>query len=255
MKLHILSDLHVNFWNNRNLLSIQDVGADVIVVAGDVDEGTRGIEFLMENLPKDKPTLYVPGNHEYYGYNLDSLDEKLKQMAKGSNIHVLNNDSVEIDGILFIGATLWTDFSLFGNPIHAIQRATSSMNDFRYIDKGNGQPIDAMDLIVRHTESKNFIADKLIENRTKKAVVITHHAPSIESINPIYRRDVLSAAFASNLRDFICYHENIALWIHGHTHYNSDYAICETRVVSNQAGYFTGRWENPQFDPQFTIHL
>ena len=71
----------------------------------------------------------------------------------------------------------------------------------------------------------------------KKIVVITHHAPSEQSISAIYKNDHLNPAFASNLEDFILGYPNIKLWCHGHIHTASDYKIGECRVICNPRGY------------------
>lgn len=71
----------------------------------------------------------------------------------------------------------------------------------------------------------------------KKIVVVTHHAPSEQSISVVYRNDILNPAFASNLENFILDRPNIKLWCHGHIHSASDYKIGECRVICNPRGY------------------
>jgi len=67
-------------------------------------------------------------------------------------------------------------------------------------------------------------------------VVVTHHAPSARSLQPDFQSDLLSAAYASHLDEFVstC---GAALWVHGHTHWSVDYRIGNTRVLANQRGY------------------
>jgi Icc-related predicted phosphoesterase len=87
-----------------------------------------------------------------------------------------------------------------------------------------------------HRKSVSFIEKSIQQNKDKKIVVITHHSPSNNSTPPIYKGDHLSPAFSSNLESLVT-HENISLWIHGHTHYCVDYMLKNTRVISNQRGY------------------
>jgi len=107
MKLHMLSDLHTEFAG----FSPPDTGADVVILAGDIGVGLGGIEWAARRFPK-VPVIYVPGNHEFYGHDI-GLTDQLKAAAP-ADIHILNNDTLELEGIRFLGCTLWTDFNLHG---------------------------------------------------------------------------------------------------------------------------------------------
>lgn len=107
MKLHILSDIHTEFAD----FTPPETGADVIVLAGDIGVGLSSIQWAARTFPQ-VPVIYVPGNHEYYGHDLTILDELVNQSA--SNIHVLNNAATTINGVRFLGSTLWTDFKFNG---------------------------------------------------------------------------------------------------------------------------------------------
>ncbi len=244
MKFHIMSDLHTEMWKGKKLLEVPETDADVIILAGDINTGVKSIDTIAELFPSNKPVLFVPGNHEYYGENIHELDEKLKERAREfPNIHVLNNDYVEIDGIVFVGSTLWTDFKLLGNRDMAIDVAKRRLMDFRVIKEQDGGTLRPKTVIELHQKSREFISQIASQNPDKKIVVITHHAPSIMSIHPIYFQNVdfeqklLNAAFASNLENFIHSHPNIVLWVHGHTHEPSDYMRHRTRVINNPFGY------------------
>ena len=244
MKLYIMSDLHAEMWKGKKLLEVPETDADVIILAGDINTGVKSIDTIAELFPSDKPILFVPGNHEYYDENIHELDEKLKERAREfPNIHVLNNDYVEIDGIVFVGSTLWTDFKLLGNQDMAIAFAKHGVKDFSVIKERNSETLRPETVIELHQKSRRFISQIASQNLDKKIVVITHHAPSIMSIHPIYFQNVdfkqklLNAAFASNLENFIYSHPNIVLWVHGHTHEPSDYMRHRTRVINNPFGY------------------
>jgi predicted phosphodiesterase len=105
MKLQIISDLHQEF----GITDFNFSKADVIVLAGDVSVGTKGIDWIIKNA-MGKPVIYVLGNHEYYKGSYPKTLNKIKEATKGSNIHVLENESIEIDGIIFHGATLCKNF-------------------------------------------------------------------------------------------------------------------------------------------------
>lgn len=116
MKIQLLRDLHIEFGSYR----YPDVESDVVVLAGDIHTKTQGIQWALENIT-DKPVIYVLGNHEYYGKTYPKLIDTAKELAKGSNVHVLENEVLTLGGVNFLGCTLWTDFELFGDPRIAIR--------------------------------------------------------------------------------------------------------------------------------------
>src|SRR5580704_14857554 len=128
MRLHILSDLHMEF----GPVDIPPVDADVVLLAGDIHLGTEGLKWARKQFPT-QPVIYVLGNHEYYRHSLPELAGLLKAEAEGTNICVLENNLVEIGGITFLGCTLWTDFQLTGNPVEAMRVAEHTMSDYHVI--------------------------------------------------------------------------------------------------------------------------
>ena len=127
MKLHILSDIHLEFAP----FEVPETDADVVVLSGDIGKGFQEIELANRC---GKPVVYVAGNHEYYGGAMPKLTEKMRDVA-GPNVALLENDEVTIGGVRFLGATLWTDFRLFGEASidHCMVVAGEQMNDFRLI--------------------------------------------------------------------------------------------------------------------------
>jgi hypothetical protein len=128
MRIHILSDLHLEFAP----FEVNDVGAEVVVFAGDIHTGKNGIKWILQ-ATVDRPAVYVLGNHEFYGQKIPKLISEIKEAAQGTNVHVLENDKVEIGEVVFLGATLWTDFTLNGDPVLAEVAAQTGMTDFRRI--------------------------------------------------------------------------------------------------------------------------
>jgi Icc-related predicted phosphoesterase len=248
MRIHILSDLHLEFAPfQRN-----NVDADVVVLAGDVHTGKNGIKWILKAFP-DRPVIYVLGNHEFYGQKIPKLIDEIKEFAQGTSVHVLENDCVEIGNVIFLGATLWTDFRLYGDPVLAEVTAQTGMTDFRRIrvtpSYRRFRPSDARRI---HTHSLEWLTQQVEQARGRKIVVVTHHAPSPQSIPARFQNDPLNPAFASNLESFIseC---GAALWIHGHIHHHSDYTIGSTRVVANPRGYPTE--PHIGFDPTLVIEI
>lgn len=248
MKLQILSDLHIEFAPYK----FQRTDADVVILAGDIHLGQSGFKWALENIP-DQKVIYVLGNHEFYREATPQLIYKLKQQSKGTNICVLEDEAISIHGIRFLGCTLWTDFQLLGDIDVAIATAQLNMTDFQRIRMSpKYSKIRPSHTVVWHKKSRRWIEQEIEYCKEDKIVIVSHHAPSIQSIPKKYQSDHLSASFASNLEDFIKW-TDAELWIHGHIHKSYDYTIGKTRVVCNPFGYIDE--PNDRFNPTLTIKI
>lgn len=230
MKIHVLSDLHVEFAD----FVPPETNADVVVLAGDIGVGLGGIEWAAVQFPTRR-VIHVPGNHEYYHHDIDSTDDL--RTAAPDNIVVLNDDPLVLDGVRFLGSTLWTDFKFNGEgeAWFARNHAKRWMEDFRSIRNGlrGFTPEDSVHL---HRRSVAWLVDELEKDFAGPTVVVTHHLPAAKSVAKRYVNDPLNPAFASRLEGIIEEFQP-ALWIHGHTHVPCDYEIFGTRVVCNPRGY------------------
>jgi Icc-related predicted phosphoesterase len=251
LKLNILSDIH----NEFSVLPIPQTDADVVILAGDIDLGDRAIEWARQF---KKPVIYLTGNHEYYKGHLETVDQRIREAAAGTNVSILDDELV-IDDVRFIGGTLWTDFKLFSEAQAEFAKldAQASMNDYRMIRTGPSyrklNPNDTQALFHRTVA---LMEKRLKEPFSGKTVVITHHAPSFQSIAPVYRQDSLTPSFASNLEHLMG--EPLCLWVHGHVHHSNDYVINGTRVVSNPRGYQhkdDPSPENREFKPDLIVEV
>lgn len=248
MRLHILSDLHFEFGR----LDIPNTNADVVVLAGDVAVGPRGMDWIKYRFA-GRPVVYVPGNHEFYRHNLPRLTQSLKREAKGTYVYLLENNSIELDGFWFLGCTLWTNFSVGADPVKAMCTAERSLNDFLLIRFGPADRVlRASDTLEVHQASVAWLQSELERHDPARTIVITHHAPSPHSEAPCYANGPLSASFVSDLSALVA-QSGIPLWIHGHTHFNVDYRLGATRVVSNQRGY--PQQPCARFDPGMVIDV
>lgn len=234
MKLHILSDLHLEFES----FEPPQTDSDAVVLAGDIHIGHRGIEWAVETFP-DKPVIYVNGNHEFYGQSLPGHYEKIKNASEGTNVHTLENEPFVLDGVAFLGCTLWSDFELFGNAYAAEYQAAQWMNDYRKIRiQPEFRQLRPGDTAAIFRRSLKWLANQLKKYHEKKIIMISHHAPSRKSLPQAFQDQEIGAAFASDLEEFIKA-SNISCWIHGHLHQFQDYYIGNTRVICNPRGYPT----------------
>lgn len=256
MKLHIMSDLHLEF----STFEPPATDADVVVLAGDIGKGAEGIHWARRTFP-NKEILYVPGNHEFYGTQRAETLAMLHIAARACGVHLLDDTDVTIGGVRFLGCTLWTDFCLFGEVTQkmAMAHGQRGLNNFRVIHEGrlgHFSPSHSVDL---HKKSLAWLTAKLDEpvavrqHFDGKTVVITHHLPSKRSVVERFKDDLLSACFASEL-DYLF--GKSALWIHGHTHDNLDYIVNGTRVLCNPRGYVTYQsQENFDFNPALLVEV
>lgn len=241
MKLQIVSDLHLEFDGPGSMFDMPVTG-DVLILAGDIGVACKPsyLYLLEEWADRYTAVIYIAGNHEYYNSDVNKVDTQLYNWALTvPNMYVLQNDFIDVNGVTFIGSTLWSDLS---NPLAAIH-ANSDMNDFKLIRKltRKFKAENATDL---HRNSVKYIQDALNKIEGPK-VVVTHHAPTFRSIHPRYAGDLLNAAYATDLENLVV---KADLWVHGHMHHSIDEKIENCRVLCNPRGY-SGYALNPDFKP------
>ncbi|MBS0445074.1 MAG: metallophosphoesterase [Proteobacteria bacterium] len=250
MKIAILSDLHLGVAP----FDPPATDADVVVLAGDIARPREAVAWARRY---DRPVVYVPGNHEFYGGSIDGVRAELQRLCDGTGVRLLDAGETVLDGVRFVGTTLWTDFRLYaGDPVaHAesLKVAQRMLRDFSRIRRAEASdelfaPGHAARLFA---EQSAWLAARLTAPHDGPTVVVTHHAPSRRSIHPRFAGSPLNACFVSDA-DHLLDGRRAALWIHGHTHDSFDYDVNGTRVVCNPRGYAKdGVVENARFDPGF----
>jgi Icc-related predicted phosphoesterase len=272
MKISLVSDLHLEF-------GYQELpGGEVLILAGDIAEARsiqrhhhetklvsdspnekyRCSEFFAHECKKYDRVFYVMGNHEHYHGKFRDTYDTLKYMMP-DNVTLLEDEALEYNGVLFLGATLWTDLNR-RNPITAYH-LKDGMNDYHVIMHRSDGPNTSYNKLRPeytcgvHEKTLQYFQIVLSENRDKPVVVITHHAPSFESVDDKYRHDYhMNGGYASDLSEWVLNNENIKYWVHGHMHNPVDYMIGNTRVLSNPRGY-VGYEDNNGFDPNFNFEI
>ena len=265
--LQIMSDLHLELMRGPRYTPTK-TAADVVILAGDIHNGTRAIDWARAQFPAQE-VIYVAGNHEYYGQVWAATLPALRQRAAALGVHFLDQDCVELFGVRFLGATLWTDFDLYGPALRdrCMREAAIFMNDYATTDVRRlraGDEVPGMGRRVTLTpkqtrkwclSARAWLAEQLDLPFAGPTVVVTHHLPHLRSVLARFTGDLVNAAFASDLGDMFGVPK---LWVHGHTHDATDYEWgCGTRVVCNPRGHqrLDGRRESRVFRDDLTIDL
>ena len=231
MRIRVLGDLHVEFAP----FDPPRVDADAVVLAGDTHVGVHGIRWAAETFAGQE-VIYIAGNHEYYGHAIPHLTLELRALAETCGVHFLDNNAVRVRGVRFLGCTLWTDFRACGDLHGSMLAAQQQLTDYQRIRVSPAfRRLHPADTARWHAEAVRWLRRELAED-AGPTVVVTHHAPSLQSLASVFAEDPLNAAFASSLEGLVA-ESQAALWVHGHTHSCADYRIGNTRVISNQRGY------------------
>jgi predicted phosphodiesterase len=276
MRVNVISDLHIDF------ADLTLPGGDVLILSGDIFEAKsfkkenynsemvlfeheqadkrpdRFYRFILEECSaKYRKVIMVMGNHEHYRFQIQKTYEHIKSQLP-DNVYLLEKESLELDGVLFLGATLWTDMNR--QDALTLYHMQGAMNDYRQITMFNEEKhayhrLQPEYTVQEHLKTLEYFTTALAENRAREGgalpvVVVTHHSPSKLSIKPKYEKDVLmNGAYSSDLSEFILDHPEIRVWTHGHTHDPFDYMVGDTRIICNPRGYKYYEPRADEFDP------
>jgi Icc-related predicted phosphoesterase len=231
--------------------------ADVVVLAGDLWRPAGAIEWARQF---GKPTLFVAGNHEFYGSDLVTTMKQLRELVAGTPVRVLEQDEWQHAGVRFLGCTLWSDYRLYASPAErdaALEQVVGEIYDFTRVRIAPDFQ-DRFTPAVSQWLFENSVAwldRKFAEPHAGPTVVVTHFAPARASIAAQFAGSPLNACFVSDLEERIARWQP-QLWLHGHTHDSFDYRIGNTRVVANPRGYARGGViENRAFEPGLLIEV
>lgn len=232
-------------------------GGDVLILAGDLcharcldptssDRYSQAqrerVERFLDGARRAFPRiLFVPGNHEHYDGVFEDTVPLLRRHLGG--VTVLDDEVVEIDGVRFFGATLWTDFG--GRSEAAMNGVRRRMGEYFFVKtRARGDVPDAKpakfrpeDAVAAHERSWKLLVETVNAGGSKKTIVITHHAPSRLGANPAFVGNGLDGAYYSHLDQEVAALEQVPVWVHGHTHVAKSYRIGTAQVVSNARGF------------------
>ena len=258
MKIRIASDIHSEFfgideiegWSDVILPPLPDDKETILVLAGDIGSWKYKehlVLFINAVAPRFKEVLEIPGNHEYYGGDLQTTAKEIKGLlAHHSNLFFCKSGVALRDGRQIHLHTLWTDFDK-ENPQSMIE-AQMGMNDYRLIRNG-ARVMRPRDVLEIHKDTVGSL-DQFIREGD---IVVTHHSPSLQSIPEEYLTDRVNGAYHSDLNDLIL-RKKPSIWVHGHTHTAIRYKIGETEIICNPRGY-GNQYRKNGYDPTLTVEI
>ena len=244
MKVQYCSDLHLEFSYNSAFLKANPlkVEGEILLLAGDIipfammDKAKWFFDFVSDHF---KVTYWIPGNHEYYRFNIDKEDIALHEKIR-DNVFLVNNHIAIHEHVKFIFSTLWSTIS----PAYAweIQQSISDFDLIKYTQKS----LTPFHFNQFHNTSRTVIEKALAQKDAEKTIVVTHHVPTFMNYPTKYKGSSLNEAFAVELYDLI-EQSNADYWIYGHHHQQvDDFVIGKTQLTTNQLGYVEYN-ENPDF--------
>lgn len=253
LKVGYVSDLHLEFQKAPNFS--KEEGGDVLILAGDIitaavldpkrtdKDAVRSVAAMKklktELLDKYTYVYYVMGNHEHYRFTfeetLPALYDRFNDLGI-KNVIIFDDDTWTMQGVQFMGSSLWSDF-MKEDP-NSMLAAWEGMNDYRIIaSKENYGTITPEFILNKHKGHRDYIKDELKKYPNDKTVVITHHGPTMKSLNKKHSGNMLDGAYCSDLSNIMLDNPQIKYWVHGHTHDHLDYMVGECNVLANQRGY------------------
>ena len=286
MKIQLMSDLHLEV--QPGFVPQPAPGADLLVLAGDVGSyqpgsqlGTQGdLDFGLARfspLPAGAgwpvPVLYIPGNHEYDGFDFDAAHQRLREVCDRLGITWLDREVLEFADprpdapshrLRFVGSTLWSDFDALGpspedglaklaDRIKARHKAFRAANYYlrRTGTTRHGEEWLAEGIREEALACQGWLREALATPFDGTTVAVTHFAPSLHSADPRYGLVPGTAGFCNALDELLPFAQ---FWLHGHLHAPSDYVHRGCRVIANPLGYIEKHGQEG-FRPQLLIEV
>ena len=270
MLIRPVSDLHLEFsYGNVRLNELPTDKDTVLILAGDIGLGSKShtyLEFFEQKVSRFRDVIYIMGNHEHYKASFSKTKNRIRDtLLEFTNVHVIEKETIVIDDVAFVGATLWTDMNKHNTL--CMYYSQLQMSDYNSIRHGTAvepwkRKLRPTDTVEDHINAKHFIFKEIKKQKANgnKVVVVSHHLPSYMSLAKEFKGDTsegsLNGAYASELyEDIMDTQPNI--WVHGHTHSSFDYKIGDTNVICNPRGYFTlgGNYLNLDFNEELLLNV
>ena len=264
LRVRYMSDLHIEHSN----CNIDTSNCDVLILAGDICAYLEDFSIVLRKIPEELPVIFVLGNHEYENQHYDKVAPNFKELIASyeyHNFHLLENESVDIQGVRFIGTTLWTNFEGYARGHNMSENLANEYinksknwtkenvvdyykifhmgSDGHYHTRSIENSLDCFD------KAYSFIKSELSKDDNIPKVVVTHFAPIWES----QQKDIFESSYwVNHLPELM---GEAKFWVHGHTHRSQNYDVNGTNILCNPRGYskFFDLAENQKYNPQATF--
>lgn len=273
LKIQLLSDLHLE--TDPGFVATPAPDADLLVLAGDVgsyqtrrdgsvmeepDWGLRRFSPLPQHGGWPVPVLFVPGNHEYDGLEMDKVHAGLRSACDRLGIAWLERETLVVDGVRFVGTTLWSDYDALApadasetERLRLREKAFRAANFYLHKMAGlrGGTLFDAEAMRGLALQCQDWLRRTLAVAHGGPTVVVTHFAPTLHSADPRYGLSPGTAGFCNALDDLLPHAD---VWLHGHLHCPTDVTVGRCRIVANPLGYAC-KQEQLGFRPTLTVDV
>lgn len=229
MKFRTFNDIHLDHKNNYTWIPkpLKEDKETVLFIPGDIATfGTQHavVDFLNTNAKRFREIVLILGNHDYWGNTIEGTIDILKDKVNHTNVHILEKEVIEIDGVKIGGTTMWTPITHEMDKL----RANGMMNDFHLIKKFKAEDWN---------REFNLAADWIKANPVD--ILLTHFVPLRVFTPPMFIGDEANFLFNCDIAAEM-YHLQYTLpkyWLFGHTHWNFDVEVFGTKFICNAVGY------------------
>ena len=258
MKIHfdLISDLHVDTWDEQFSWEGKAT-SPYAVVAGDISRVRSELRPILKEISRHYlMTMFVDGNDEHR-WTLDNLGDSYKTLKQDigdiENFIWLQDDSLVIDNVAFIGTNGWTSFDFAEDKSYLENQRW--MQETYKISMLAGQQIEAMAMsdagfLCRTVEKLQRHPD------VKKIVMVSHFVPNIELVNHDIQLVKQPSRLNTTGNSFLlrCLEEDhekkVNTWCFGHYHSDVDTVLNGVRFVNNCRGRGGTDWSKPVYYPK-----
>lgn len=238
LEIGFFSDLYLE---KNPAVKMSTASLDLLICLGDLRSGIDGAKKAIQdlkNISRTLPIIYVPGNEEFQGQTIREGIAALRKASRKSNVRILYRDAVDLAGIRFLGTTFWTDFELFGPEMRTAceKEVVDMIPDFQLNYGPDGELWTPEDARMEHLKDVKWLKKHFNQDRDMPKVLLTHFAPSIQSLAPEYADNIVSSYYVSKRDDLV---NQTILTLHGHLHDKKNYTVGHTKktiVASNPRG-------------------
>lgn len=235
MRVFAVSDIHIDYEANADWvakLSMVDYRDDLLILAGDVTDTLRKLDWCLKALAKRfRKVLFVPGNHDLWVIrdqplktSLQKFDEVLDVVeSSGGSMETFRDRDVAIVPILS-----WYDYS-FGEPGEELRSVWMDYHACRWPGGFTVQDVAA------HFAGLNDKATPTDDT----VITYSHFVPRLDlmpSFAPCAAR-LLYPVLGSTALDRQLRALNSSIHVYGHSHVNRHMTIDGVTYINNAFGY------------------